>query len=509
MKKTAFIIMLLTMLSKILGFSREVFLAYFYGASNISDAFLISWTIPGVIFSLLGIGISTSFIPLYSKVQKNEGIKSSISFMNNVLSLLVCISMLIAILVFLFAPSIVRVFAPGFGDQTYDLAVAFTKISVIGIFFSAFIYIFIGFLQINNNFVVPALVGIPFNLITIIFIALSARINVFLLIIGGAVARISELLFLIPFAKKHEYKFKLKISLDDKYLKEMIFLSLPVIMGVSVNHINVLIDRNIASRISIGGISALNYSSRLNSFVQGIFVMSIATVMYPLISKMATENNMVGLKKTISEAIRSINLLVIPATIGSMVFAEPVVKLLFGRGEFDSQAVIMTSYSLFFYSIGMVGFGLREILSRAFYSVQDTKTPMRNAVLGMILNIILNIILSKFLGIGGLALATSISALFTTSLLFISLRNKIGSFGIKNISISFVKILCASLVMGVIARLSFNSLLSIISQNLALIISIGIGIVVYFAMIYCMRIDDIDIIVSNVRKRLRRSPANV
>jgi putative peptidoglycan lipid II flippase len=121
----------------------------------------------------------------------------------------------------------------------------------------------------------------------------------------------------------------------------------------------------------------------------------------------------------------------------------------------------------------------------------------------MILNIILNIILSEFMGIGGLALATSISALFTTGLLFISLRNKIGSFGIRNISISFIKILCASLVMGAIARLLFNSLLSIISQNLALIISIGIGIIVYFAIIYFMKIDDIDIIASNVRKRLR------
>jgi putative peptidoglycan lipid II flippase len=501
--------MILAILSKILGFSREVFLAYFYGASNISDAYLISCTIPGVIFSLLGIGISTSFIPLYNKVQSNEGVKSSISYMNNVISFLMCISMLIAILVISFTPSIVRLFASGFDGQTYELAIIFTKISAIGMFFSAFVSIFTGFLQINNNFVVPALIGIPFNFIIIIFIVLSSRINIFLLVVGGVLARISELLFLIPFAKKHKYKYKLKLNLDDKYLKEMIFLSLPVIIGVSVNQINVLIDRTIASRISIGGISALNYSSRLNSFVQGIFVISLATVMYPLIAKMAAENNTTGLKKTISEAIRGINLLVVPATVGSMVFAEPVVKLLFGRGAFDAQAVYMTSYSLFFYSIGMVGFGLREILSRAFYSFQDTKTPMLNAALGMVINIILNIILSKFLGIGGLALATSISALFTTSLLFISLRNKIGSFGIKNISISFIKILCASLVMGVIARLSFNSLLSIVSQNLALIISIGIGVIVYFAIIYFMKIDDIDIIVSNVRKRLRRSPANV
>ncbi len=508
MKRTALIIMMLTILSKIFGFSREVFLAYFYGASNTSDAFLISWTIPDVICSLVGIAISTSFIPLYSKIQKKEGAKSSISYMNNVISFLVCISILIVVLVLLFTPSVVSVFASGFEGQIYDLTVAFTKVSVIGIFFSVIVYVFTGFLQINNNFIIPALVGIPFNLVIIIFIVLSDRINVFLLVIGGVLAKFSVLLFLIPFAKKHKYKCKLKINFNDKYLREMIFLSLPVIIGVSLNQINVMIDKTIASRISEGGISALNYSNKLYSFVQGIFVLSIATVMYPLISKMSAENNISGLKKTLSEAIRGINLLVIPATIGAMLFAKPVVKLLFGRGEFNWQAVNMTSSALFFYSIGMVGFGLREILSRTFYSFQDTKTPMINAVLGMFLNIILNIILSKYLGIGGLALATSISALFTTGLLFISLRNKIGSFGMKNISISFVKILCASLVMGGAAKLSFNYLTSIINQNLSLIISVSIGVVVYITIIYFMKIDDIDSIVNTVKKKLRRSSPN-
>ena len=270
-----------------------------------------------------------------------------------------------------------------------------------------------------------------------------------------------------------------------------------------MNQINVLIDRTLASNIVEGGITALNYANRLNGFVQGLFVASISTAMYPMISKMAAEDNMEGLKKAVAEGINLINLLVIPATIGSMIFATPAVGLLFGRGAFDERALALTSSGLFYYSIGMIGFGLREILSRAFYSLQDTKTPVINATIAVVINIVLNIILSKFLGIGGLALATSISAIFCTGLLFISLRKKIGSFGMKGIVISFAKILSASLVMGLITKISFNTLLNNMSQNLSFIISIAIGVVVYFVLIYFMKIEDVDNMVGVLKEKAR------
>ncbi|MDK2919768.1 MAG: putative peptidoglycan lipid flippase, partial [Candidatus Petromonas sp.] len=140
--------------------------------------------------------------------------------------------------------------------------------------------------------------------------------------------------------------------------------------------------------------------------------------------------------------------------------------------------------------------------SRTFYSLQDTKTPMINAAIAMTINIILNIILSKFLGIGGLALATSISAIFCTTLLFVSLRKKIGSFGMKNISISFIKILFASLVMGLIAKVSYSTLLNNINANLSLILSIGIGVITYFTIIYFMRIEEVDVIVNAIKRKM-------
>ena len=503
MKKTALILMLITILSKIVGFGREVTLSYFYGASSISDAFLISITIPSFIFSFIGTGVSTGYIPLYSNIEQKYGEKEGDRYTNNLVNILLVICTGIIAFGLLFTEPLVKMFASGFEGDTLVLAVKFTRISLFGIYFIGLISIFSRFLYLKENYAVPALLGFPMNFFTILSILLSSKTNIFVLAIGSVIATASQLAFLVPFVHKKGYRYKFVFNTRDEYIRKMVYMALPIMIGVSVNQINVLVDRTLASSIAVGGISALNYANRLNGFVQGMFVTNISTVMYPMISKMAAQSNFDGLKKSVSEAINLINLFVIPATVGAMIFAEPVVRLLFGRGAFDPEAISMTSAALFYYSIGMVGFGLRQILSRAFYSLQDTKTPMINAALAMSMNIILNFILSKYMGIGGLALATSISAIFCTGLLFISFRKKTGSFGMKGITISSVKILCASLVMGLAARVSYAALLEHASANLSLIGAIVIGAVVYFVMIYFMRIEEVDSMIGAVKVKLR------
>lgn len=505
MKKTALLLMIITILSKIIGFARDITLSYFYGASSITDAYLIAITIPSVIFGFIGVGIATGYIPMYSKIEKLEGSQAGNKYTNNLINILVVISTILFVFGLVFTVPLVKLFASGFEGETLELAVKFTRISLGGIYFTGLISIFNAFLQIKGNYAIPALVGFPLNLVTILAIILSAKGNVLFLTVGTVIAAASQLLLVLPFAYKKGYRYKPVFNIKDKHIKKMVYIALPVIIGASVNQINILVDRTIASRVAEGGISALNYANRLNGFVQGIFVISIVTALYPMISKMAAENNMDGLKKSVSEAISGINLLVIPATVGSMIFAEPVVMLLFGRGKFDATAMSMTSVALVFYSVGMIGFGLREVLSRAFYSLQDTKTPAINAAIAVVLNIVLNIILSKFMGIGGLALATSISAIFGTVLLFISLHKKIGVFGMRHISISFVKILGASLAMGLVAKVAFNAVIGAMGQNLALIVGIGVGTVVYGVIIYFMKIEEVDVLFEMLRKRLGRS----
>ena len=505
MKKIVFFLMLLTILTKTLGFLREITLSYYYGVSGITDAYLISLTIPSTIFAFIGIGLVTSYIPMYSSIIKDKSEIVASRFTNNLISIIMIISTIVVVIVVIFTFPIVKLFASGFSGETLRLSVLFTRIGIVSIYFSGLIFLFNGFLQIKNDFIGPAIVGIPLNLFIILSIIISANTNVIILSIGSALAVFIQFLFLLPILRRKGYKYNFVFDLKDSYIKKMIFLSIPVIIGISVNQINIIVDRTLASQIIVGGISALSYANRINLFIQGIFVMSVATVFYPTISKMVVENNKSKLIKTISEAININSLLILPATIGLMVFAMPIVSIIFGRGAFNTDAITMTSSALFFYAIGMVGYGFREILSRIFYAYKDTKTPMINAAIAVVMNIILNLLLSKYMGINGLALATSISAIFCTVLLFISLRKKISSFSIKNISISFVKILCASLIMGVISKLFYNLFLFFINKNLSLIFSIVIGFATYLLIIYFMKIDDVRVIMNAVKGKIKRS----
>lgn len=504
MKQTTLAVMIITVLSKVLGFVREMVLSYVYGASDITDAYLISQTIPTVIFSFISAGIATGFVPMYSRVLSEHGKPKADRYTSNLSNALFLFAAIIVIFVLLFTRVIVRLFASGFTGETLSLAVNLTRISVFGVCFTGFVNIFAGYLRLHGSFVVPALIGFPMNLVVILSLFVSARTSLYVLGVGSVVATAAQFLLCIPFLRKVGYSHKRILDFQNKYMKEMFFIALPVIMGTAVNEINVLVNRTLASRIIEGGISALNYANRLNGFVQGIFVVSVTTVLYPIISKMAAEGKMRSLKAYLGEAISMVNLLVIPATVGAMIFAREIVILLFGRGAFTPEAASMTGSALFYYSIGMIAFGLRDVLTRAFYSLQDTRTPMINATIAVVINIVLNIVLSRFLGIGGLALATSVSGIISAVLMFVTLREKIGPFGVKEIAKSFVKIACASLFMGVFAYTSFSVLSRFMSQNMALVVAIGVGALTYGIVVLFMKIPEVDRTVEAVKRRIQR-----
>ena len=187
-------------------------------------------------------------------------------------------------------------------------------------------------MRLHGSFVVPSLVSFPFSFTIILSLFISAKTNIYVLGVGSVVAAASQLVLCIPFLRKMGYTHRIFLDFRDRDMKEMIFIALPVIVGTAVNEINVLVNRTLASGIAEGGISALNYANRLNGFVQGLFVVSVTTVLYPMISRMAAEGNMKSLKAYLAEAISMVNLFVIPATAGAMVFAREIVTLLFGRG---------------------------------------------------------------------------------------------------------------------------------------------------------------------------------
>lgn len=502
MKRTALLIITITIISKFVGFGREIVLAYYYGASSISDAYIVAVTIPLTLIAFIADAISTLFIPMYTKIANKSTMSQADRYTNNLVNVLILICTLLIMFGLIFTKQLVKVFALGFEGEILNLAVSFTRISLLGIYFSSLATLFNAYLQIKGNFSVPAAIAFPYNICIIITIILSSKGNIIILAVGLLVAFMAQLIFQMPFVARKGFKYKATIDINDPHIREMFILAVPVIIGVAVNDVNIIVDKTMASKIYEGGISVLNYAQRLNGFVEGIVVHSIATAMYPLISRLAAENNINGMKKTVSEALTVLNLLILPCAVGAMVLAQPIIEMLFKRGAFDEQAVVMTANALFFYAIGMIGMGLRKILSRPFYALQDTRTPMLNAAIGVILNIILNIILSRYLGISGLALATSISAIVISILLLVNLNQKIGTLDLKSLSVSFLKILFSSIVMGVSARLIFECLLTVLNQNISLLIAIGGGAAIYLGLIYFMKIEDIDMMVQAIKEKI-------
>lgn len=504
--KTTIGLMFLTLISKVLGFFRELCLGSVYGASAFTDAYIISQNIPIVIFTSVAMALGTSYIPLFCDIREKSGDKEAIKFSNNLINIVVIFCSLLAIVCMIFTEPIVKIFAMGFEGETLKLAVEFTRILIIGIIFIGVNDVLMPFLQINQNYAVPGMLGIPYNIVIIISIFASPKFGYNVLIYGTLLAILSKVLFQIPFAKKKGYKYKAYVNVKDKNIKKLLLLVAPVFVGVAVNQVNGLVDKTLASTLVEGSISALNYANKLNEFVMGIFIVSITSVIYPLLSKLSAANNKEEFNNSIVKSINYVILLVIPISIGAMVLSTPIVKLLFERGAFDLRATQMTSSALFCYSIGIIGFGLRDILSRVFYSIQDTKTPMINGAIAMALNIVLNLILIKYIGHAGLALATSISALVCIVLLFRSLRKKIGNFGEEKIAVVFIKTLISGVVMGIVTTIFYDFISNIvrggmISQIVSLSTSVLVGVTVYFIGVVILKIDEVNEAISIIKDK--------
>ena len=503
-------LMIATILAKVLGFIRELVLASIYGASMYSDAYITAMNIPGVIFASIGATLATVLIPMYFDVEKELGKSESLKFMNNIFNIVVIMCVIIGTLGIIFTEQIVNIFAIGFKGETYRIAVNFTRITITGIVFMGLSYIMTAYLQIKNHFAITGMVSIPRNIIIIISMILSIKYTPYIMIWGTLLGMATEFLFQIPFAIKNGYRYSIYINFKDKNIRKLLWLILPVLIGVAVNQVNATVDRTLASTLAEGSVSALNYANRLNGFVTALFITSVATVIYPILSKLSMEDDKEKFTTSVIQSINSVILFVMPVSIGSIVLSRPIVKLLFERGEFDTRATSMTVIALIMYSLGMVAFGLRDILSKVFYALQDTKTPMINGATAMSMNIVLNIILVRYLKIAGLALATSISAIICIFLLFGSLKKKIGYFGQDKIIKTTIKSILSAVVMGIITYFAYDMVsnllgLGFIKEVISLVVSVGIGAITYAILVVVLKVDEVSIITSMMKKKLNKA----
>lgn len=503
--KAALWIMIATMLSKVLGLCRELVLGNFYGTGKLSDIFLLTLNIPGLIVAVVGSAIATTYIPLYFELKEKKGEEEALKFTNNIMNICAIITIIIAILGLVFTEEFVKVFAGGFTGDKFDLAVDFTKIMISGVLFLGVSKILSSYLQVNDNFVIPGLIGIPYNIIIIIAVVISTKTNVRVLAIGALIAMASQFLFQIPFAAKRSFKYKPYLNVKDETIKQLTTLVMPMLIGVGIGQLNIFVDKALATGLSDGKLSALNYAGKLNEFVMALFVTSIVTVIYPKLAKMSNTENNSGFVSTIVTSCNSITLVVMPIAIGAIVLADPIVRIIFQRGAFDAQSVNMTAMALRLFSIGLLASGIRDVLYRVFYSISDTKTPMINGSIALLINIVLNFALIGSLDYIGLALSTSISSVVTVILLFGSLKKKVGYFGGDKIVKTVLKTFGSSMVMGAVAFFVFKNMSAItgigkIGDIVSTSVAVLLGALVYTVLVMILKVEELNLIFDMIKK---------
>jgi len=490
--RAAGVVGIFTFLSRILGLVRDILIANFFGSGMSADAFFVAFRIPNLLRRLFAEGsFSVSFIPVFTEYLQNKSKKEAFLLARVVLTFFVLIVTVITILGIILSPLIVRVIAPGFGGmgEKYALTVLLTRIMFPYIFLVSMLALFMGILNSLKHFAAPAIAPIFLNLSMItalLFITPYMRAPTIGLALGVIVGGVIQMALQIPFLMSKGLSFAPKWNLGHPALKKIGILMLPTIFGSAIYQINQLVGTLLASLLREGSISYLYYADRLVQFPLGVFAIAISTAVLPSLSREAANGDIIRLKQTLSHALRLTMFITIPAMVGLIVLRQPIIRLLFERGAFDSFTTIMTAQALLYYSLGLWAFaGLRVFVS-AFYSLQDTKTPVKVAVVAMIINIVFSLALMGPLKHGGLALALSLASALQLFMLIFLLRKRLGGIEGRVVMSSMVRSVISSIVMGIcIYFLAFKIFGSILAQetfNLALgiLIIVCAGLVIYF-----------------------------
>lgn len=508
--KSVGMIVVISLGSKVLGFFREALIAARYGSGAGTDTFFIALSTITLFSALFTQTINTTLIPVLSDVEVHEAKKGKMSFFNNFLNIISLAAILVSAIAYFITPYLMQVVGKGFAGDQFEYAVFLTRLGLPILLISTLVGAFRGYLQSEEMFAESALSPYPFNVVYIVFLYFIAqRFSITALMIVAILAELSKLLVPIPSLKKIDYHYRFHLNLQDKYVKQMAVLIPPVLLSVGITDLNNIVDKSMASSLIDGSVSALNYAGILQGIIHSVFIMAIITVVFPILSKEANAENYQQLKRIMQTSMNIVLLILIPATIGMLILAEPAVKFAYQRGQFGDQATAMTANALMAYSIGLVGSGVNSLLVRIFYALQDTKTPMINSIYTLVLNVILNIIFVQFLGHVGLALATSVTTTITAVILLYSLRKKIGNLGLEAMIQSSLKILASSLVMGGTVYVLYNYGLRVLDPSrlmelLLIIITVALAFAVYLFLLYIFKVDELHFLIDSVKEKLTK-----
>jgi len=514
--RSAGIVGSLTLLSRIAGYARDMVIAYFFGASASTDAFWVAFRIPNLLRRLFAEGsLTISFIPVFTDYLEKGNKEEAKKVADTVFTILFCLLLLISIAGVLLSPYIVKIFAAGFDEQTYDLAVTLNRYMFPYILFISLTALSMGVLNSLRHFFAPAISPALSNICiiaAIFFIHRSLSVPIYSAALGVMLGGILQLVLQLPFLKTRGFLFGFNRGFRHPAVKRIALLIVPQLFGVAVYQINIIVNTQYASFMPQGSISYLYFAERLIEFPLGIIAVSIATVLLPSLSSHVSKGEFGKFREIYSYTLRLMLFILIPALVGLIVLRVPICNLLYQRGEFSYAASIFTSQALFGYAVGLWAVGGIRITAPAFYAMQDTKTPVIIAFIAFIVNAVFGYVLGFKLGLlhTGLAISSSISSVINFVLLFYLVERRVGDIKVKSILTLCAKLIVISLIMG-FAAWKFSALADWSEsqfswQKLGVLAgSVVLSAAVYFTLAKLLRVKESDFLFGMIRRRFSRT----
>jgi putative peptidoglycan lipid II flippase len=508
-----------TMTSRVLGLAREAVLAHLFGASAAMDAYNVAFRIPNLVRDLFAEGaMSAAFVPTFTKSLTTSGKEPAWRLGNHVVNALIVVTGLLVLLGIVFAEPLVLAFtAERFSQDPgqIQLTVQLARIMLPALTFIAIAAAFMGMLNSLHHYFIPALSPAMFNVVTIIcafalvpVMPLFGLEPIVAIAIGTLLGGVAQLALQWPTLHREGFAYRPRIDWQDEGLRRILVLMGPGTVGLAATQVNVFVNTLLATGAGESSVSWLNYAFRLMYLPIGLFGVSVATATLPAVARQHTVEDQQSVRTTIANGLSLMLMLNVPATVGLVVLAVPIIQLIYERGAFTSVDTLATAAALEFYAIGLLAYSVVRIVSPVFYALGRSRTPVIVSMITVLVNAGLNVMLVRAMGYRGLALGTSIAALFNAVTLLVLLRRHLGGLDDGRIIGAFARIMLASGVMGVAAYgASFVLEAQLPGRSLALQIlrlaaTIGISVVVLGAASWLLRIREFNDGLAVVTRRI-------
>ena len=498
---------LVVFISKAGGFLREIIMTAYYGAGAEMDAYNMAYSLFYVPVLLFNSCITSTLVPLYVSLSQQGPRKRLDAFSSRVINIFALFGLAVSALMFVLARPLVRLTAMGFPPENQALTVALLRYMLPSLAFVVVSIVLSSILNARQSYLAAQLTGFPLTIALVAAtVCFSRAAGVYALALGVFVAGVLQVAVLLPFMRG-SLRYSLTFDPSDEMFRRMLVLGGPAVLSMAVNELNHMIDKMLASGLPPGELSCMSLAFRLITFLIGVVLVPLETVNFSRMSMRTASHDPQGVSDIVKQSAELVALVICPIIAVGAILSEDVIRLAYLHGRFDERAVRAAGIALRFYIIGVYSFGMRDILNRAFHAFQDTRTPMLNSVVTMLLNVALNVILVRVMGIGGLALATTLSATVGVGLLLSLLRKRIGALDAKQTLGQLGRVLLCTAVCAALCVL-LDRVVPPAHTSLGslgrLVVCTGASLGGYFAAAVLLRVRQVWEIRTMVRSRIRR-----